>query len=67
MHINQRSIAQKIKSRISGGISREIRGLDIKERTYLRGNLKVEGLACETKTTKGLFSKTAQVDRYWVC
>jgi hypothetical protein len=35
MHINQRSIAQKIKSRISGGISREIRGLDIKERTYM--------------------------------
>jgi hypothetical protein len=31
MHINQRSIAQKIKSRISGGISREIRGLDIKK------------------------------------
>jgi hypothetical protein len=40
---NRRSIAQKVRSRISGGISREIRGLDIKERTYMRGNLKVEG------------------------
>jgi hypothetical protein len=33
MLINRRSIAQKVKLRISGGISREIRGLDIKERT----------------------------------
>jgi hypothetical protein len=45
MHINERSIMQKVKSRITGGISREIKGLDIKERTNMRGNLKVEGPA----------------------
>jgi hypothetical protein len=35
MHINQRSIAQKVNSRISGGISREIKGLNDKNRTSL--------------------------------
>jgi hypothetical protein len=35
MHINQRSIAQKFKSRISGGFSREIKGLNDKNRTSL--------------------------------
>jgi hypothetical protein len=64
MHINLRCIAQKVKSRISGGISREIRGLDIKERTYMRGNLKVEGHAWYIRKPQGLFSKTVLVDRY---
>jgi hypothetical protein len=35
MHINLRSIAQKVNSRISGGISREIKGLNEENRTWL--------------------------------
>jgi hypothetical protein len=41
------------------GFSRKIRGLDIKERTYLRENLKVEGSGCETKETGELFRKNS--------
>jgi hypothetical protein len=35
MHINRRSIAQKIKSRISGGISKKVKGLNNKNRASL--------------------------------
>jgi hypothetical protein len=54
----------KDQSWTSREIYRKIRGLDTKGRTHLRENLKVEGSACETKKTKGLFGKTALVDRY---
>jgi hypothetical protein len=68
MHINQRSIVQKIKSWISGVISREIRGFDTKERSYMQANLKVDGPAWNIRKHQGLFSKmstaSAGVDWY---
>jgi hypothetical protein len=55
MHINLRSIAQKVNSRISGGISREIKGLNEENMTCISVIFK----------TAGAYSQNRRpVDRY---
>jgi hypothetical protein len=66
MCINRGSKEQKDLYMTSGDKTNKGGGLNIKERTYLQGFLKVEGPACELEKAEGIFSKSAPVDRYGV-
>jgi hypothetical protein len=64
MYINRGSKAQKDLLKTSGDKTNKGRGLSMQEQTYLQGFQLVEGPGCETKKTKGLFSKTTMVYYY---
>jgi hypothetical protein len=57
MRINRRSIAQKIKSWISGGISREIKGLNDETRPLCYGLYRWEGVVMILENARGFSVK----------
>jgi hypothetical protein len=54
----------KLKVWTVGSISKELRGLNAKNRAYLELLLNRGGLRVDSKETQGLFSKTAWLKRY---
>jgi hypothetical protein len=69
MRINRRVYAQKNLLRASGAKTKKIRGLNKRNRTCLKGFLKVEGHGCEKEKLGGFLAKqpaTGSVDRYVV-
>jgi hypothetical protein len=64
MHINLRSIAQKVNSRISGGISREIKGLNEENRTWCKGFTRWKDICVIFKTAGAYSQNRRPVDRY---